>query len=320
MSGWKEKLKADPTDWLLESDNPPIQYWTLVDILDRTYEDPCVLEVRKTIRSYKPVADLLSTQKQDGYWVRRDYYLPRTSNGTFWVLIVLGDIGLTAEDDHIQRACDFMFTHQRDNGSFCRRRRVSGQGTVWQNHAEPCTHARIVRFLIQFGYGKDSRVREAINWLLSTQREDGMWFCRNTGDRGCLRATHDVLRIAALDPRTASQQTILKAADVVCDLLMVPRMSRYHIGEKWGKWECLKYPYFGFSVISALDALARIGLTTENTKIANAAEYLLSRQLPDGTWPLDESWPQLPIDFGLVDEPNEWLTLDALRVVKLLYE
>jgi hypothetical protein len=319
MSDWKEKLKADPTDWLLGSDNSPIQFWTLVDILDRTFEDPDVLEVRKTIRSYRPVADLLSTQKQDGYWVTRNYYLPRTSNGTFWVLIVLGDLGLTVEDDHIQRACDFMFTHQRENGSFCRRRRISGQGMIWQKDASPCTHARIVRFLIQFGYGNDPRVREAINWLLSNQREDGMWFCRGTEGHGCLRATHDVLRIAALDPQTASQPTVIKAAEVVCDLLMVPRMSRYHIGEKWGTWACLKYPYFGFSVISALDALARIGLTTENPKIANAAEYLLSRQLPDGTWPLDESWPRSPIDFGRVNEPNEWLTLDALRVIKLLY-
>jgi hypothetical protein len=146
-----------------------------------------------------------------------------------------------------------------------------------------------------------------------------MWFCRDIGSRGCLRATHDVLRIAALDRWTASQPTVIMAADVVCDLLMLPRMDRYHIGEKWGTWECLKYPYFGFSVISALDALVRIGFTTENTKIANAAEYLLSRQLPDGTWPLDESWSRAPIDFGRVNEPNEWLTLDALRVIKLLF-
>jgi hypothetical protein len=48
-------------------------------------------------------------------------------------------------------------------------------------------------------------------------------------------------------------------------------------------------------------------------------EYLLSRQLPDGTWPLDESWSPSPINFGPVGEPNKWLTLDALRVVKLLY-
>ena len=31
------------------------------------------------------------------------------------------------------------------------------------------------------------------------------------------------------------------------------------------------------------------------------------------------SWSRPPIDFGRPGEPNKWLTLDALRVVKLLY-
>jgi hypothetical protein len=100
---------------------------------------------------------------------------------------------------------------------------------------------------------------------------------------------------------------------------MEPRMSRYHVGDTWGTWERLKYPYFGFSVISALDALARLGCTLEQPKIAAAVDYLLSRQLPDGTWLLDENWPRPPIDFGRPGEPNKWLTLDALRVAKLLH-
>ena len=96
-------------------------------------------------------------------------------------------------------------------------------------------------------------------------------------------------------------------------------MSRYRVGEAWGMWACLKYPYFGFSVISALDALARLGYTLRELKIAGAVEYLLSRQLPDGTWPLDDTWSGSPIDFGRPGEPNKWLTLDALRVIKMLY-
>lgn len=81
----------------------------------------------------------------------------------------------------------------------------------------------------------------------------------------------------------------------------------------------LKYPYFGFSVISALDALARLGYTLEEPPIMASVEYLLSRQLPDGSWPLDEVWPNAPIDFGQPGEPKKWLTLDVMRVVKMLY-
>ena len=69
---------------------------------------------------------------------------------------------------------------------------------------------------------------------------------------------------------------------------------------------------------TALDALVRLGYTLEEPKIAAAVEYLLSRQLPDGARPMDECWPQPPIDFGRPGERNKWLTGDAMRVIKLL--
>lgn len=169
--------------------------------------------------------------------------------------------------------------------------------------------------LIQFGYADDSRTRAAIGWLLATQRDDGMWLCNWAGRHGCLRATLDVLRAAALDPETATHPATIRAAAVVCDLLMEPRMGRYHVSDLW---TILEYPYFNYGAISALDALTRLGYTLEQPKIAMAVRYLQSRQLPDGTWPLDQSAPHPPLDVGRSGEPNKWLTLDALRVIKSL--
>lgn len=319
MGDWKQKLKTDPTEWLLEPECPPVRYRTLVDIVEQPSDDPEVREAQAAIATYSPVAELLAAQKPDGDWGKGDYYLPRAGRGTFWVLSILSDMGLTAEEEHVRRACEWIFAHQRENGTFCRRRRAPGRGVVWQKDTEPCTHARIARFLVQFGYAQDPRVRKAIDWLAPVQRDDGMWCCRGAEGRGCLRATLDVLRLAAIDPQTAVRPGIDQAAAAVCGLLMEPHMSRYHVGEAWGTWERLKYPYFGFNVISALDALARLGYTAKERKIAGAVEYLLSRQSPDGTWPLDDTWSGLPIDLGEPDKPNKWLTLDALRVVKLLY-
>jgi hypothetical protein len=318
MKHWKHTLKADPLEWLLEPECPPIRYRTLVDVLDRPGEDPEVCAAQAAIPRYPPIAELLAGQATDGSWGRRDYYLPRTGRGTFWVLSVLGDLGLTADEERIRRACELMFQDQRENGAFCRRRRIPGQGTVWQKDTEPCTHARIARFMIQLGYGDDPRVRKAVEWLVPIQRDDGMWLCRGAKGRGCVRATVDVLRLAALDPHTAARPELFRAAAAVCHLLLEPRMSRYHVGDAWGTWECLNYPYFGLSLVSTLDALARLGYTLDEPRIAGAVAYLLSRQQPDGSWPLDQAWSRSPIDFGRPGEPNKWLTLDALRVIKLL--
>jgi squalene cyclase len=312
---WADTLHDVPLAWLLEPENPSVQYWTLLDLLERPATDRAVRATRAAIVAYPPLAELLAAQKRDGYWVKRDYYLHKHC-GTFWVLSMLADLGLTKENEQIQRGCDFMFTFQREHGGFCRRRRVQGRGIVWDNQPGPCTQARIVRFLIQFGYGDDPRTRDGIDWLPGVQRDDGMWHCRRADRYGCLRATLDVLRVAALDPELAAHPATGRGAAAMSELPMEPRMSRYHVG---GAWTTLEYPYFGYNIISALDALARLGYRLEEPKVIAGMEYLLSRQLPNGTWPLDQSPRRPPFDVGRTGEPNKWLTLDALRVVKLLH-
>jgi hypothetical protein len=311
-----KRLGAPLISWLLDPKNPSVRCWTLLDLLDRPADDPEVQAARAAIPTDPPVAGLLAAQKRDGYWIKRDYYLPK-HDGTFWVLTVLADLGLTAENEQVRRGCEFMFTFQRQHGRFSRRRRIPGQGLIWDDRDEPCTQARIVRFLLQFGYGDDPRTRAAIRWLLAAQRDDGMWHCRQAGRFGCLRATLDVLRVAALDAEAATHPAIARAAAVVCDLLLEPRMSRYHVG---GEWLTLEYPYFGYGLIPTLDSLVRLGYTLEHPKIAQAMDSLLSRQLPDGTWPLDRKPYRLPFDVGQPGEPNKWLTLDALRVVRSIHE
>ncbi len=312
---WLERLKGDPLPWLLEAENPPVRYGTLLDLLDRPANDPEVRTARAAILTFPPVAKLLLAQKQEGYWVEWDYYLPK-NYGTFWVLSVLADLGLTAEHEHVRRGCEFLFTHQREHGGFCRRRRIPGQGIVWETQDAPCTQARIVRFLTQFGYTDDSHTQAAMDWLLATQRNDGMWLCDRAGRHGCLRATLDYLRAAALDTETTAHPATARATAVVYNLLMEPGMGRYHVGDVW---KVLEYPHVGYGVISALDALARLGYTLEQPKVAVAMEYLLSRQLPDGTWPLDQTAYRPPFEVGEQGKPNKWLTLDALRVIKRLY-
>jgi len=309
--------KGDPTPWLLEPEEPAARYRALRDLLGRSEHDPQVQEAKAAIPTKPPVSTILAAQKPDAWWGKtRDYYVPKHYS-TFWVLTVLGDLALTAEDEHVRRGCEFMLEYQRESGAFCRRRRVPGKGIVWDEEPEPCTHARILRFLVQFGYGDDPRVKAGFDWLLATQRPDGMWMCRRRDvRRGCLRATLDYLRVAILRPDTSALDATLHAAGVVSELLMEPRMSQYHTG---GRWETLQYPYFGHSILSALDALIRLGYTLKHPKVIAAVDYLLSRQQDDGTWLLDEEIHRPPADFGRAGEPNKWITLDALCVLKDLY-
>lgn len=145
---WADTLHDVPLAWLLEPENPSVQYWTLLDLLERPATDRAVRATRAAIVAYPPLAELLAAQKRDGYWFKRDYYLPKHC-GTFWVLSMVADLGLTRENEQVQRGCDFMFTFQRDHGGFCRRRRVQGQGIVWDSQPGPCTPYRTLPYTVR---------------------------------------------------------------------------------------------------------------------------------------------------------------------------
>ena len=314
---WTALLSQDPTPWLLEPQDPAVRYQALRRLLDRPEDGPEVQEARSAVSAAPPASMILARQRPSGSWGNtRDYYLPKGTS-TFWTLTVLADLGLTAEDAGVRRGCEFMFDCQRESGAFCRRRRVAGRGVMWREDTAPCNQARTLRFLTLFGYGEDARVRAGFEWLMGAQRPDGMWMCsRSDVRRGCLRATLDGLRAGVLCPDVAKLEGIHRAAEVVAGLLMEPRMSRYHSG---GRWETLQYPTFGFSVLDALDALGALGYTVEDERVARARDYVLSRQLAGGTWPLDEEIRRPPADFGRAGEPSKWITLGAMCGLKRVY-
>ena len=67
MSDWKAYVNADPTDWLLEKDNPSVQYLTLTEILDIPVNDPHAQKANAAIMETGVVPQILAKQEKDGY-------------------------------------------------------------------------------------------------------------------------------------------------------------------------------------------------------------------------------------------------------------
>ena len=83
MDDWKSVLRADPTDWLLEGDDPSVRYFALTDILGRPESAPEVKEVKAQIMESGPVSRILARQTDEGYWgVREDFYIRAKYRGT----------------------------------------------------------------------------------------------------------------------------------------------------------------------------------------------------------------------------------------------
>jgi hypothetical protein len=107
---WKSQLSADPTDWLLEPDNPGVRYLTLAKILDRPLDDPKVIEAQAAIWQVGAVPQILQFQNPSGYWGKPDdFYIRNKYRGTVWSLIALAELGADGRDQRICRACEFIF-------------------------------------------------------------------------------------------------------------------------------------------------------------------------------------------------------------------
>jgi len=68
MDDWKSKLKVDPTNWLLEEENPSARYFTLTDILDKPADISEAKEAKKEIMRIGLVPKILLKMNDDGYW------------------------------------------------------------------------------------------------------------------------------------------------------------------------------------------------------------------------------------------------------------
>jgi hypothetical protein len=105
LNDWKRILNADPTDWLLEEDNPSVRYFTLTDLLNRSESAPEVVRAKQQIMETAIVPRLLSKQKNGGYWgVPSDFYVRSKYKGTVWTLIILAELGADGRDERARNA------------------------------------------------------------------------------------------------------------------------------------------------------------------------------------------------------------------------
>jgi hypothetical protein len=98
-------LKADPTPWLLEPDDPSVRYFTLTDLLERPQSDAEVRQAKAAIMTSEPVQGILEAQYPDGYWIKPGIGYSPKYRATVWQVIFLADLGAT-RTTQIEKACE----------------------------------------------------------------------------------------------------------------------------------------------------------------------------------------------------------------------
>ena len=117
MSDLKSVLKADPTAWLLEKDDPSIRYFTLTDIQGKLETDFEVKKAKDVIMKIGLVPEILAKQNIKGYWGTPKSYYSAKYRGTIWQLLILAELGADGKDKRVKKSCEFILENSQDHES-----------------------------------------------------------------------------------------------------------------------------------------------------------------------------------------------------------
>jgi len=336
MTDWRNVLKADPTDWLLEPDgstepssraqaeglaevNPSVRYFTLTDILDRVATDPEVQEAKAAIMDSATVREILAAQHPDGYWKKKGTgYFPQYK-GTVWQLMLLAELGVDGEDERVLRGCEQVLAGSlRSNGDF-----TAFSFVGWKIPSpvpNTCLPGSLIRALLRFGYGDDQRVAQAVE-RLAERCQGTEWICLPTKPNPCLWGVVKALSAFAELPADARSSAVKEAISEGAGLFLSFRFAdegndRTITDPNWRRFG---FPlYYQSDLLEALGVLARLGYGRDE-RLQALLPLILAKQDEQGRWPLehDGNWRgQGLVTIEKVDQPSKWVTLNALRVLK----
>lgn len=333
MSEWKRLLKADPTDWLLENDNPSVRYYVLTDLLDVPQSDARVAQARLEVMRSGAVPRILARQADGGYWgVPQDFYIRSKYRGTVWNLIILAQVGADGSDDRIKKACEFILANsQHASGGFAYQSAKNGGGDP--DKLLPCLTGNMVWSLLRFGYLGDARVQRGIDWIARYQRfDDGVadpprgWpydklekcYGRHTCHQGAVKALKALAEIPPSNRTPSANNAIHVGAEYFLQHHILKRSHNLsRVGNK--DWLKLGFPQlWKFDILETLTLLLKLGYHDE--RMQEAVDYVVSRQDERGRWLLDTSFNgRFQASIEQQGKPSKWVTLHALRVLRKYY-
>ena len=334
---WQKQLKGDAIRWLLEPDDAGVHYLALRDLLDKSHQDAELIEARQNAHKHGPIHTILEKMHPEGYWEKPGPgYLPKYSS-TVWSIVMLAQLGaIASEDERIGCACAYLMDHNLATGG---QFGVSGapSGTV------DCLQGNLCWALLELGYD-DPRLDEAFEWMARTTTGEGMapktekkaelrYYAAKCGPRfSCganyglpcaWGATKTMLAFGRL-PETRHTPLIKNAIQMGVDFLFStdPAKADWPSGgadKPSSNWWKFGFPVFYVTdILQVVEALGISGYGND-PRLVNALNLIRQKQDGDGRWALEYDYTgKTWIDFGKKKLPNKWVTLRALRVLKMV--
>jgi len=347
QQNWKTLLKADPTDWLLEESDPGVRYLVLRDIVDTDEKE--VNAARTKAHREGPIAVILDNMNPDGNWMQSKNVYANKCRGPVWSVISLAELGATVEvDKRVGVACDYIIKNSLlKSGQFSER--------LIPNNMGLCLQGNMLISLTALGC-KDRRLETAYDYAARRVTGEGLprkftfeglpategvtgpfryvsyplkepFACRTNKGLPCGWAAAKVLLAFANLPEEKRTEQINKAIDIGVNFFLSGDPSKAEFpGHRTGapdiRWWQFRFPSFwGADILQIAEALTKLGYG-QDPRLANTIGLILSKQNEQGRWPLEwiDHSHKMWVKYGTLNQPNKWVTLRALRVLKRAVE
>jgi len=332
---WRTQLRGDPLPWLLEQDAPGVRYLALRDLLDRTLDDPQLGAARRTAHRAGPIATILDAMDEAGFWAEPGPgYYPKYRSAV-WSVMMLAQLGATADEDpRITTASAYLLDHALNRGG---QFSMSGppSGTL------DCLQGNLCWALLELGC-HDPRLETAFDWLARSVTGEGIapieerdapvryyagkcapdFACGANNKLPCAWGAVKVMLALGkwpADRRTPVMQRAIEHG-VAFLLSTDPALAEYPNGyndKPSGNWWKFGFPVFYVTdLLQNVEALVALGYGRD-PRLARALDIIREKQDAAGRWPLEYDYAgKTWCDFGPKKQPNPWVTIRALRVLK----
>ena len=332
---WHDQLKGDSLAWLLESDSPGVRYLALRDLLDRSEDDRELRAALQAAHTQGPIGTILGKMNKAGYWVAAGPGYNPKYRSTVWAMIMLAQLGASAtQDERIARACAYVLDHAlTPGGHFTASGAPSGTAD--------CLQGELCWALVELGCD-DPRLESAFEWMARSVTGEGVarvsdrqaevrfyagkcgpvFACGANNRLPCAWGGVKVMLAFSTWPAKRRTPVIKRAIRQGVDFLLGvdPAEANYPTGysdKPSGNWWKFGFPVFYVTdLLQNVEALVGLGYGRD-PRLANALTVIRDKQDARGRWPLEYDYAgKTWVDFGPKKQPNKWVTLRALRVLK----
>jgi len=327
--------------WLLGNGSAPVMYLTHKHLLGTPDDSELMRKLWDEVENSPDVQEIFSKQEEDGSWcsggswAQKHTYIPKFGYDplipkyvtTVWVLPFLGEIGYTARDQRVRRACDYVLSHSYFRYPVFNKALDDINLTSIGPRLNPCRLSHYMIALGSVGCTDDVKVEKGYKVLLCMQHEDGGWvwpvhYEKKNWTRSCPYSSYHHAAAFYYSRNPAYQETLVRGLKFLV----------WHLSTKKAR-EIQRFFFHGHSIVHELLMLSEFGVGLQEKAVKTILEWLMTMYdgehgcfryngKPVSKYSLRQDYMDSRVAkyrlYHLIE--TDWLTYHVTRIAKNLIE